>query len=115
METFLIDSESLIVKDLLCQIDWESVSIVKFERILTCKDFCSLCFHVFFKVSKDLKSFVDRVCEALLLLVDDAEDHIFLLFQFRITVLGEVDHNLGELCHEVSFDPEDTSVTCSSS
>ena len=59
METILIDGESLVIKDLLCQVDRESVGIIKLKCVLTCKDLCSLCFHLFFKIRQNLKTFVD--------------------------------------------------------
>ena len=110
-ESFFIISQTLFFQDLTCQIDWESIGIIKLKCILSGKNSLSILLHLFFHVCKNRKSLVDRLIKLRFLFCDYVKDKVFLLFQFRISVLGSVNNGLCKLYKECSLDSEKSSVT----
>ena len=110
-KSLFVISQTLFVQNLTCQIDWESIGIIKLKCILSGKNSLSVLLHLFFHVCKNRKSLVDRLIKLRFLFCDYVKDKVFLLFQFRISVLGSVNNGLCKLYKECSLDSEKSSVT----
>ena len=94
LEAFLIHGHSLFFQDLLGQIHRKSVGIIQLEGVLAGEGLLSLCLHIRFHLCQDIQSLIDGLIEFLLFLIKNLKDKGSLLIQFRITVLGPLDHAL---------------------
>ena len=92
LESFLVNAVAFFLKDLLCEVKRESVSIIKFECIVTGKSFLAGFLHILFHVGKDAETLIDGLVKLILLVCKNTEDKLFLLLKFRITGFGALDH-----------------------
>ena len=106
LEAFLVHGAAFLLQDLFGQIQREAVGIVELERIFssesTVSSFClHICFHDLPRMLKPwsmvLLNFSSSWLRTLKIIA-------LLLFQLRITVLGDLDNGLGQLCQELSLD-----------
>ena len=72
----------------------EAIGIIQLEGVLAGEGLLSLCLHIPFHLCQDIQSLIDGLIEFLLFLIKNLEDKGSLLIQFRITVLGPLDHAL---------------------
>ena len=115
LKAFFINLHSLFFQDLLGQIYRESISVIQTERLFSGKYCLALLCHLCFHSCKNRKPLIDGLIELLFFLGDYLEDKVFLLFQFRISILGTFNNGLCQFHKECSFDTKQSSMaTCSS-
>ncbi len=94
LKLVLIIGKSFFFKNLFGQIYRESVSIVKFECIGTGKFLLAVFLHLIHQVRQNGKSLIDGLIEFFFFLCQNLKDKLFLLFQFRISILALIDDSL---------------------
>ena len=114
LESLFIHRDPLLLQDLSGKIQRESISIIELEGLVSSQRLLPLLLQFFFHLRQNRKSLVDGLVKLLFLFGDYLEDKLFLLVQFRITVLRSLDHGLGKLGQEFSLDIQKSSVTAGS-
>ena len=68
LETFFIHCESFFLKNFYCKVNRESISIIKFECICSCKYFLTFLIQILFHLIQNRKSLIDCLAELIFFL-----------------------------------------------
>ena len=106
LKTGLIHGAAVLRGHILGGVDGESIGVIEQESVRA-GDLClSFRAELVQEAVQDLQTLVDRLFKTLLLEADVVQDELPLLFELGITVLGALDHGVGEGRHKRLFDPE---------
>ena len=94
LKSVLVNGKSLLLQDLLRQIEREAIRIIELECVLSGQRLLSSCLHFL-----------------LLFLRKHFEDKVLLLLEFRITILALIDYRRCKLRHESTTDAKHSSVS----
>ena len=110
-ESFFVISQTLFFQNLTCQIDRESISIIKLKCVLSRENGLTILLHLFFHVCKNRKSLVNCLVELSFFFSDYVKDKVFLFFQFRISIFRSVNDSLCKFYKECSLNSKKSSMT----
>ncbi|MMZ57665.1 hypothetical protein D1872_196070 [compost metagenome] len=100
IKAFTVYFQALLVRIILCEIEWEPVRIIQFEGICSTNDIATFCLRLSTDIGQNCQSICQCFMEAFLFRFDHFDDEITLVHYLRVIHTHDIPNGFHQLKHK---------------